>query len=311
MSFSLKQLRYAVALTETGHFGRAAERSHISQPALSQQIQALEALCGAALFDRMGKTVRTTPFGAEFVERARRTLAEADDLLALAEGHTGTPARPLRFGLIPTVAPYLLPEVFPALRTALPVIRFEASESRTDALLLSLGSGDLDLAVIATEPPAGSPPLTLIRLFDDPFVLAAGHGDPLPASLSLEAVPIERLLLLEEGHCLRDQAIAACGLDGALATRTFAATSLSTIVAFVAEGQGMTLLPSIALRREAADGRIAVRRLAPPGAGRTLSLAFRTGSPFRDLFSRIAEVITEAHRQRELDAPRSGDANSD
>ena len=264
MSPSLKQLQYAVTLADTGHFGRAAERCCISQPALSQQIRSLELGCGTPLFDRSGKAVTPTPFGVEFIERARRVLAEADDLVAFTQGHSGTPTRPLRFGLIPTVAPYLLPEVFPALRSAFPTIGFEASESRTDALLRRLGSGEIDLALIATQPPTGGARLTLVPLFDDPFVLATALTDVPQAPVSLAALPAERLLLLEEGHCLRDQAIAACGLEGEPATRTFAATSLSTIIALVAEGQGMTLLPD---HRDAArSGRSPHRHNATAGA---------------------------------------------
>ncbi len=296
MSVTLRQLRYAAALAETGHFGRAAELSHITQPALSQQIRQLEELCGAALFERESKPVRPTPFGREVLALARDVLQEADALTAFIEGHAGVPSQPLRFGLIPTVAPYLLPEVFPALRERHPNVRFAGSESRTEALLARLAEGSLDLALIATEPPAGGARLAVRPLFEDGFVLAASDADPVGDPVELSELDAGRLLLLDEGHCLRDQALAACALSADRASRTFAATSLSTIVEFVANGQGVTLLPEIALRKEASDKRIRIRPIASPGAGRTLRLVLREATPFRALFEAVARTIAETRR---------------
>jgi len=293
---SLRQLQYAVALADTGHFGRAAQRSNVTQPALSQQVRQLEQMCGAPLFDRLGKTVRLTPFGREFVDRARRILDETDRLMRFVESQSGRPDRPLRFGLIPTVAPYLLPGIFPALREDLPDISFSVSENRTDALLAGLDDGSLDLALIASQPPAGGPRLALEPLFRDSFVLATGLAEATPEPVALTAIDTDRMLLLDEGHCFRDQAIAACGLDGT-AGKTFAATSLSTIVEFVASGQGVTLLPEIALRKEA-TGRIQVHRLADPGAGRMLSLCWREGSPFEAVYHEIGRSIRRTRQGR-------------
>lgn len=163
MDITLRQMRYAIALAESGHFGRAAGRSFVSQPALSQQIRQLEAAAGQPLFDRPGATL--TPFGREFVERARRIVEDADALAAFAAGQAGRPSKPLRFGLIPTVAPYLLPEMFPALTSELPDVTFAVSENRTGALLEALADGSLDLALIATEPEPGGPVLTVAPLF--------------------------------------------------------------------------------------------------------------------------------------------------
>lgn len=293
MSISLKQMRYAVAVAETAHFGRAAEQCHISQPALSQQIQLLEGLCGAPLFDRLKRSVRLTPFGREFVARARPVLEAAEALQAFAEGHTGTPDRPIRFGLIPTVAPYLLPDVFPALRKKLPALDFTISENKTESLLAGIESGSLDLALIATEPPQTGVRLHAEPLFDDPFVLATSAGETASEPVRLSSLEPQRILLLDEGHCFRDQAIAACGLDAEPGGRTFAATSLSTIVEFVANGQGVTLLPRIALKKEA-DERIAVHPLASPIPGRKLSLVWRDGTPFASTYEAMAEVIRAA-----------------
>lgn len=286
-------MQYALALAETGHFGRAAERCHVTQPGLSQQIRQLEELCGAALFDRLGKSVRTTPLGREFVDRVRPILERTEALEMFLAGTRGSPARPVRLGVIPTVAPYLLPYVFPALQREHPSLSFVVSESRTDALVEALGDGSLDLALIASDPRPGGPRLASAPLFDDPFVLATGRDDELHDPVPLNGLDGSRIMLLDEGHCFRDQAIAACGLDQEAAGRTFAATSLSTIVEFVANGQGITLLPSIALRKEASD-RIRIHRLQSPGAQRRLSLVWREATPFGPTFEEIAATIRRA-----------------
>lgn len=302
MNVTLRQMAYALALAETGHFGRAAESCHVTQPALSQQIRQLEELCGAPLFDRLGKSVRVTPLGREFVERARHILEQADGLEAFLAGKRGRPERPLRFGLIPTVAPYLLPDIFPALTRQLPDLSFAVSESRTDALLEGIEDGSLDIALIATELPAGGPKLMAAPLFADEFVLATPAGEAAAEPVPLEGVDGGRMLLLDEGHCFRDQAIAACGLDREASRRTFAATSLSTIVEFVANGQGITLLPAIALRKEATGGRIAVHALQSPGARRMLRLVWREGAPYAGVFAEVAEVIRSVRGRGERGA---------
>ncbi|MGV3650859.1 MAG: hydrogen peroxide-inducible genes activator [Devosia sp.] len=293
MHFTLKQLRYFVVLVETGHFGRAAERCNVTQPALSQQIRQLEESFGRPLIDRLGRMATPTPVGREVLAQARAVLDAADRLQAFAQGAVGAPQRPLRFGLIPTVAPYLLPDIYPLLTGAFSSLAFAISEGRTELLLAELSDGRLDLALIATPIPPGGPRLVSMPLRDDPFVLATPAGERRPAPVAIGEVDRMRMLLLDEGHCLRDQAIAACGLPEGAGGRTFAATSLSTIVEFVASGQGITLLPSIALRKEAADRRIAIHPLAEPGAGRTLSLVWREAAPHRDLFHAIATTLRE------------------
>lgn len=294
MTVSLKQMRYAVAVARTGHFGQAARDCAVSQPALSQQILTLEALCGTPLFDRLRTGVRPTPFGREFVTLAEAAIQSAEALDAFALRRSGEPERPIRFGLIPTVAPYLLPEIYPALTAAFPLLDFAVSENRTEALIDDLIAGTLDLALIGTAPPEGGPRLSKAPLFHDAFVLATSTTEATPSPISLATLAPERILLLDEGHCFRDQTIAACRLDSDPAARTFAATSLSTIVEFVANGQGMTLLPQIALRKEATDPRIVIHRLAPPGAGRLLSLVWREATPFAPTFEKMAEVIRTA-----------------
>ena len=302
---TLKQMRYALALAETRHFGDAAARCHITQPALSQQIRLVEDFCGAPLFDRLGRSARPTPFGGEFLARARQIVQSADALEVFAMTMTGGPARPLRFGLIPTVAPYLLPEIFPALRASLPELRFEVSEGRTDSLLAGLADGNLDIALIATDPPGDGPRLAATPLFADPFVLATSDADDNAEPVKLADLDRNRILLLDEGHCFRDQAIAACGLKTGPGRNSFAATSLSTIVEFVANGQGVTLLPEIALRKETADPRIHIRRLEAPGAGRVLSLVWREATPFAAIFSDIAATIRSARNGQVKPADRA------
>ena len=294
MAFSLKQMRYIVAVADTGHFGKAAEACNISQPALSQQVQAAEHDCGAPLFDRLKSGARLTPFGQEFVARARQVLNEADMLEALSQRNAGQPARAIRFGLIPTVAPYLLPEIFPVLTRELPRLSFTVSENRTEALIDGLVDGNLDVALIGTQPPEQGPRLVSRVVCEDPFVLATSSAEKTDDPVALKDLAPERILLLDEGHCFREQTIAACRLDSNPAGRTFAATSLSTIVEFVANGQGVTLLPQIALRKEAKDPRIAIHALASPGAGRVLSLVWREGTPFASIFEKLVELIREA-----------------
>lgn len=290
MGVSLKQMQYAVAVARSGHFGRAAEACSISQPALSQQILALEELCGAPLFDRLRSGIRLTPFGREFVDLAQEVIKRAEALDSFVLGHTDHPHRPIRFGLIPTVAPYLLPEIFPALTKGLPDLDFTVSENRTEALIAGLVDGSLDVALIGTAAPESGPRLVSRPLFEDPFVLATSSHEGATAPVSLANLAPERILLLDEGHCFRDQTIAACRL-GSDPARTFAATSLSTIVEFVANGQGVTLLPRIALRKEATDPRIAIHDLVSPGAGRLLSLVWREATPFGATFEKIADLI--------------------
>lgn len=303
MSVSLKQMHYALAVARSGHFGRAAAACAISQPALSQQILALESLCGTPLFDRLRSGIRLTPFGREFIGLAQDVIKRAEALDSFVLGHSGQPDRPIRFGLIPTVAPYLLPEIFPALTRGLPGLDFTVSENHTEALISGLVDGSLDVALIGTAAPDSGPPLVSRPLFEDPFVLATSSREGSTAPVSLANLAPERILLLDEGHCFRDQTIAACRLGNDPA-RTFAATSLSTIVEFVANGQGVTLLPRIAVRKEATDPRIAIHDLVSPGAGRLLSLVWREATPFGATFEKMVEVIRST-------APRAATALDD
>src|SRR5690606_26041284 len=214
----------------------------------------------------------------------------AADLETFADMSAGQPARPLRFGLIPTVAPYLLPEILPALNDGLAGIEFSVSEGKTDRLVSALADGDIDVALIGTDLDKSN--LTSVPLFADPFVLAAQRGAAISDPVNLTNLPRDKFLLLEEGHCLRDQMVDACALKPELQGRTFAATSLTTILELVANGYGVTLLPAISLRREGHDRRIEFHTLRAPGAARLLRLAWRTNSPYESLFRTIAEIVT-------------------
>lgn len=302
IKITLKQMRYARAVAEQAHFGRAARQCNISQSALSQQIQHLEEACGAVLFDRLNKSAQPTPFGREFLDRATNILTDTEALMAFAASQQGKPARPLRFGLIPTVAPYLLPGIYAALECHLPQIDFNFSERRTEQLLENLQTGALDIALIATDPPSGSH-LVHAPLFADPFVLATNQSSNIPDPANLGDIPKNAILLLDEGHCLRDQAIEACALTNDDKTRnSFAATSLSTIVEFVASGQGVTLLPTIALKKETANPQIKIHALTSPGAGRLLCLVWREATPFSDLFAKITKIIKTEGETRLVEA---------
>jgi len=217
-------------------------------------------------------------------------ITEVEGLVTFAAHQTGRPGRAIMFGLIPTVAPYLLPDIYPALTRALPEIGFNVSESHTAHLVDGLESGAIDIALIATDPPEAAR-LTAAPLFADPFVLATARGRQLVEPVALKSLRPEIILLLEEGHCFRDQAIDACALSKTETANAFSATSLSTIVEFVANDQGVTLLPAISLKKEGSDPRIAVHTLAAPGASRLLRRAWRRSSPFGELFDRVARII--------------------
>ena len=244
---NLRDLRYLVALAEHRHFGRAAEASFVSQPTLSTQIRKLEEELGVALFERAPRKVMLTPVGREIVERARKVLADVDQLAEIARRSQDPEAGTVRLGLFPTLGPYLLPHALPGLRERFPRLELLLVEDKTDALLERLRDGRLDAAVLAL--PLADEQLHAEPLFDEPFVLATPAGHPLAdrGPLSIDDLDDQRLLLLEEGHCLREQALDVCRLAGA-GERDFRATSLETLRQMVAAGVGSTLLPVLAVQ---------------------------------------------------------------
>ncbi|MBB3710695.1 LysR family hydrogen peroxide-inducible transcriptional activator [Limimaricola variabilis] len=279
MNPSLKQLRYFVALAETGGFGRAAEIVHVTQPALSQQIKELETILGVELVERLPRGVRLTRAGREVLERSRRIMAEVADLERAARMTRGLSGR-LRLGVIPTVAPYLLPLALTRLRARDLTLDIRVREAQTEALLADLEAGRIDAMVAAL--PVAEPNLAVTPLITDRFVLAGTPGRLARwaegrSALRPDALAPDQLLLLDEGHCLADQALEVCGLRGR-GRVDLGASSLATLTGLVAEGFGLTLLPEIALRAEtAAAPGLALRRFADPEPARELALIRRAG----------------------------------
>lgn len=279
MNPSLKQLRYFVALAETGGFGRAAEVVHVTQPALSQQIKELETILGVELVERLPRGVRLTRAGREVLERSRRIMAEVADLERAARMTRGLSGR-LRLGVIPTVAPYLLPLALTRLRARDLTLDIRVREAQTEALLADLEAGRIDAMVAAL--PVAEPNLAVTPLITDRFVLAGTPGRLARwaegrSALRPDALAPDQLLLLDEGHCLADQALEVCGLRGR-GRVDLGASSLATLTGLVAEGFGLTLLPEIALRAEtAAAPGLALRRFADPEPARELALIRRAG----------------------------------
>jgi LysR family hydrogen peroxide-inducible transcriptional activator len=306
--FTLRQLQYVAAVAELRSFRRAAERCHVSQPSLSAQVIQLEEALGVRLFERGGRRVLVTGAGDVVLPRLRRLLLEADDLAdsvrQLGDPLSGT----LRLGVIPTISPYLLPEVVPVLRARHPGLSAVWVEDKTENLVESLREGRIDGALLALEAPLGEVEKEMVC--DDPFVLAAPPGHPLVRE-SAPATPQELrgagFLLLDDGHCFRDQALAYCA--GARGRELdFRATSLATLAQMVAGGAGVTLLPRIAIPVENRRSELVVRRLASPEPHRTIALVWRPRSPLGPALRRLALTMREACRSAEarLDAAVGG-----
>lgn len=274
-AITLKQLRYLVAVADRRHFGRAAEACHISQPSLSAQIQQLEEALGAKLFERSKRRVVPTPLGETVAERARHLLAEVDQLTTLARAAATPLTGPFRLGVIPTLGPYLLPRVMPGLRQAYPELRLYLREDLTDRLLERLARGQLEAALLAL--PVDQTGLIERPLFDEPFVLATPQRHRLAARAAVgqQDLAEETLLLLEDGHCFRAQALAVCRMAAAPTADGFAATSLETLREMVAGGIGVTLLPALACAGRPADDAVALRPFADPAPSRRIGLVWR------------------------------------
>ena len=292
---NLRDLRYLVAVAELRHFGRAAEACYVSQPTLSAQIKKLESFLGVQLIERSNRRVMLTPIGEEVAQRARYILSAADDIVQVARSARDPMAGDLRLGLIPTVAPYLLPHLVPALREALPRLHPLLYEEQTAQCLERLRNGSLDAVVLAV-PVEGADGFAQAHLYDEPFLLASPRGqEPGRAALaSLERLSEARVLLLEEGHCLRDQALEVCKLVGASEEREFRATSLETLRQMVAAGAGITLLPELAARSSAGianAGAITVQRFELPEPSRHIALLWRKGSARESTMQAIAEQV--------------------
>ncbi len=293
---TLRQLRYLTALARHRHFGKAAADCAVTQPALSMQVRELEREIGAVLVERRTGEVALTETGLEAARRAERILAASRDLIDFVRCRSVLTGK-LSLGIIPTLAPYVLPRVLPRLQAEYPQLRLDVRETQTKALLSELSAGDLDAVMLAL--PANGDDVESVRLFDDPFLLALPASDASPRAkrVAVDDVDQRRLILLEEGHCLRDQALAFCTPANGDVPASLGATSLATIMQMVAAGYGITLLPEVAADVEARDHRVKLVRFAAPEPARTIGLAWRRTSPRRDDFMALADIVSQALRE--------------
>jgi LysR family hydrogen peroxide-inducible transcriptional activator len=305
--FTLRQLQYAVAIADSLSFRKAAERCHVSQPSLSAQLAQLEDVLGVRLFERDRRRVLVTSAAREILERARLILRESDDLVEVAQRSSDPLSGTLRIGVIPTISPYLLPGLTAHVRSTFPRLTLLWREDKTEVLVRSLDSGALDAALLALEADVGDVEREIIG--QDPFVLATPPGHALGAKASAAKTSElldERVLLLDDGHCFRAQALAFCTSAKAHELE-FRATSLSTLVQMVAGGAGVTLLPGLAVPTETQRAVLTIRRFAQPGPGRTIALVWRKRSPLAAALRQLAGTARTAYQltQRQ-DADRGG-----
>ena len=303
---TLKQLRYFDALARELHFGRAADACAVTQPALSMQIHELEQNLGLVLVERTRSGVQLTAKGAEIAARCARVLGDVRDLVAFAQHANRLLAGTLRLGVIPSVAPYLLPPLLPLLRDVYPDLELHVRETQTQILTDELLEGKLDVLLLAL--PLKHPDLTNLPLFEDKFLLAAPKDRKISGRVraTKELIEHERLLLLEEGHCLRDQALTYCSLQQVDAVNTFGASSLATIVEMVSAGFGITLLPELSIGVEERGRDITLVRFIEPEPARTIGLVWRTTSPQKQDFEELGRLVAKAWSEGALAATRSG-----
>jgi LysR family hydrogen peroxide-inducible transcriptional activator len=299
LAISLRQLQYIVAVAEQGSFRRAAEICHVAQPSLSAQVAVAERALGVQLFERTGRRVRVPAAAAPLVAQARRVLTAAGEMQQLARRRSDPFHGTLRLGVIPTICPYLLPEIARPLARAYPHLTVEWSEERTARLVDQVKDGAIDGAVLALEGDVRR--FAHETLASDPFYLAAAPGHPLARGkkpLTPDALDGARVFLLDDGHCFRDQALQLCARAGAREA-AFRATSLATLVQMASASGGVTLLPSIAVPVENRRRQLTIRAFAKPGPGRTIVLAWRRGSALHKALVRIAGTIAAAMRKSE------------
>lgn len=292
---TLKHLRYFDALARHVHFGRAAEACAISQPALSLQIKELENMLGAALVERNSRQMQLTALGEDFLARARKILAEIDELNNLVRSADGPLVGRLRLGVIPTVAPYLLPSVMTALSHRMPALNLQPRETVTQKLIADLLESRLDAAIVAL--PISEPALQEFALFNEDFVLVRPQQDadrPVPSPGMLQEM---RLLLLEEGHCFRDQALSFCTLPPSEPRYVMDGSSLATLVQMVGAGLGVTLIPEMALPLETGMAKVAVARFPAPAPTRTIGMVWRKTTPLAGQLMQIGAVVRQLGEQ--------------
>jgi LysR family transcriptional regulator, hydrogen peroxide-inducible genes activator len=290
---SIRQLQYVVAVADTLGFHRAAERCHVSQPTLSAQVALVERVLGVTLFERDRRRVLVTAVGREIVARARVVLLAVSDLITTADRAQDPFVGTVRIGVIPTVAPYLLPEITPALAKRFPGLKLVFREEKTDEITMHLDTGELDGGLLAFEAELGD--VARAEVATDPFVLALPKGHPLAKRKSVKLADLreEPVLLLDEGHCLREHALSLCQTVGARET-DLRATSLATLVQMVSAGTGVTLLPRLALEVENRRAQLEIRPLAAPIPKRTIGFVWRKTAPSARVFEALAQAARSA-----------------
>ena len=291
---NLRDLRYLIALADLRHFGKAADACFVSQPTLSTQVKKLEEELGVALVERAPRKVMLTAAGQDVVQRARRIVAEVDEMKAAARRSQDPESGTLRLGVFPTLGPYLLPHVVPALRERFPRLELLLVEEKSDVLLQRLREGKLDATLLAL--PVHDDQLHAEFLFEEPFVLAAPRQHELAASTSLtmDQLSDETLLLLEDGHCLLDQALDVCRLSGAQEKSGFRATSLETLRQMVAAGVGVTLLPALSVHAPVVQpANIRLVEFRTPAPSRRIALVWRKSSALDGFLHALAAAIAE------------------
>jgi LysR family hydrogen peroxide-inducible transcriptional activator len=289
IGLTLKHIRYFEALAAHGHFGRAAAACSISQPALSLQIKELETLIGAPLVERSARQIRLTALGEDFLSRARDIIVQVDELENLARSSVGPLSGRLRIGVIPTVAPYLLSGIIRALGERFPDLDLQPREAITQSLVSSLLSAHLDVAIVAL--PVSEPALREVALFDEDFLLVRPASDAGTAVPGVSHLKSMRLLLLEEGHCFREQALSFCKISGARPRELMEGSSLSTLVQMVSAGIGVTLIPEMALPLETRSADVAVSRFPDPSPARTIGMIWRKSDPLGEQLMQIGAII--------------------
>jgi LysR family transcriptional regulator, hydrogen peroxide-inducible genes activator len=306
-TLTLKQLRYVEALAGNRHFGRAAEACAITQPALSMQIKQLEATLGAPLFERSARQVHLTNLGKEFVLRATEILRSVDALGDLARASRDRLVGPLRIGVIPTVAPYLLPTIIGNLMRLHDGLDIHVRETLTPKLIRDLADGRLDAAIVAL--PVSEPSLTEVALFAEDFVLVRPREDEGKPAPDRETLCEMRLLLLEEGHCFRDQALAFCNMHSVLTRELLDGSSLSTLVQMVGAGIGVTLIPEMAVAMETRSASVSLARFEAPRPSRTIGMIWRKTSPLVKQLLQISEVVRDSADASRKRATKSSSRN--
>lgn len=292
---NLRDLRYLVAVAEHRHFGRAAEACFVSQPTLSTQIKKLEDELGVTLIERTNRQVMLTPVGERIVAQAQRVLRDVNQMVHIAEEHKDPYGGDFRLGIIPTVAPYLLPKILGAIRKAFPKLRIQLTEAQTAVITRMLREGDLDAVILAL--PVDEENLKQVNLYTEPFYFAVSRHHPKAQQKSVSVADLdhEQVLLLEDGHCLRDQALAVCSSHNAVENTNFRATSIETLRQMVAANVGITLMPELAITSR--SGPVRYLPFKDDDPHRDIGLCWRTSSTRAELLGDFAQVLKTTMKQ--------------